>query len=156
MTLTTIKEYCTLRGVSRQFVYEYIRKKKFTLLELPVFIEWEGTKKEIGKQKFLKVPPEYAVEKKRYWSGDMSDNEYNLSLVADATEDKELQTHILKLFSLKSESAASAYKKDLFENLFPLNHIKRAALDAAFDKCTQLMMAELAELEQQVSNLEKK
>ena len=31
MYITTVSEYCKKRGVSRQFVYEYIRKGKFEL-----------------------------------------------------------------------------------------------------------------------------
>lgn len=52
--LLTVTEYCQKRKVSKQFVYEYIRKGKLFLLELPIFVEYEGKKHEVGTKKFVK------------------------------------------------------------------------------------------------------
>lgn len=156
MTLTTVKDYCTHRGVSRQFVYEYIKKGKFEMLELPVFVELEGIKIGVGKQKFLKVPPQYLAEKKPYWSGDVSDSDYAHAMSKDATDDWELQKHLAHYLNLQTDIESEQYKNYLFETLFPIKHPKNALLTAAFNRCIQLMMAEMADLEQNVRRLEKR
>ena len=153
MGLTTVKEYCTERGVSRQFVYEYINKGKFEVLNLPVFIEYDGVRQSIGTKKFLKVPPQYAAEKKAYWSGDVSDNDYAEAMAIDATDDKELQCCISHFLSIDNAADSDAFKKDLLHNKYPETHLKRAALDAAFAKCVALMQAEMADLAENVSRL---
>ena len=61
--ITTIPEYCKQRGVTRQFVYEYIKKGKFNHFEMPVFVEKNGDKIHIGVQKVLEVPEEFAPKK---------------------------------------------------------------------------------------------
>ena len=60
--LTTISDYCQQRGVTKQFVYEYVRKKKFELIDLPVFAEVNGEKIVGGTQKFLRVPEAFEPE----------------------------------------------------------------------------------------------
>lgn len=52
--LQTVTEYCKEKNVSKQFVYEYIRKGKFELIELPLFVELNGEKIQVGSKKFLK------------------------------------------------------------------------------------------------------
>ena len=52
--LQTVTEYCKDKNVSKQFVYEYIKKGKFELIELPLFVEFEGERIEVGTKKFLK------------------------------------------------------------------------------------------------------
>ena len=63
MHITTVSKYCKKRQVSRQFVYEYIRKGKFELEGLPIFVEINGQKINIGNQKLLKVPNIFAPKK---------------------------------------------------------------------------------------------
>jgi hypothetical protein len=154
MTLTTVKDYCMERGVSRQFVYEYIRKGKFEKIELPVFVEFEGIKRAVGKQQFLKVPPQYFAEKKPYWSGNITDDTYALAMAADATNDTELQKVIAHYLSLTDEKESAQFKALLFDKYYPITHAKRSELDAAFAKCVQLMLAEMANIEQNVYALE--
>lgn len=55
MELLTIGEYSKKRKVSRQFIYEYIRKGKFEVVELPLFVEYNGIKINKGTKKFLLV-----------------------------------------------------------------------------------------------------
>jgi hypothetical protein len=54
--ITIISDYCQQRGVTKQFVYNYVRKEKFQLVELPVFTEVSGERINGGTQKFLQVP----------------------------------------------------------------------------------------------------
>jgi hypothetical protein len=154
MTLTTVKDYCIDRGVSRQFVYEYIRKGKFEKIELPIFVEFEGHKVAVGKQKFLKVPPQYAAEKKPYWSGNVSDDAYATAMAADASDDVVIQKSIAQYLSITDEVIAAQFKQTLFNQQYPIGHAKRPELEAAFAKCVQLMLAEMADLEQNVHALE--
>lgn len=58
--ITTIPDYCKKRHVTRQFVYEYIKKGKFKHFAMPTFVEINGDKIEIGMQKILEVPDEFA------------------------------------------------------------------------------------------------
>jgi hypothetical protein len=51
--ITTIPTYCKERGVTRQFVYAYIKSGKFKHFEMPVFIELNGDKITLGMQKVL-------------------------------------------------------------------------------------------------------
>jgi hypothetical protein len=52
-TVITVKDYCDARKVSRQYVYQEIKKGKFKTIELPVFTEYQGKRIEVGHQKFL-------------------------------------------------------------------------------------------------------
>jgi hypothetical protein len=58
--ITTISDYCKKRNVTRQFVYEYIKKGKFKQFEMPTFVEINGDKIQIGMQKILEVPDQFA------------------------------------------------------------------------------------------------
>ncbi len=154
MTLTTVKDYCLERGVSRQFVHEYVRKGKFTIIELPYFVELNGKKHNIGKQKFLEIPDNFSVEQKPYWSGDISDNDYAEQLASDATEDFELRKFLTQL--LKIEDEDTRFKSHLMNNIFPIGNPKRNELEIAFQNCTNLMKAELMDIAEQVNRLKTK
>ena len=153
MGLTTVKEYCAERGVSRQFVYEYINKGKFEVLNLPVFVEYDGVRQALGTKKFLKVPSQYAAEKKVYWTADVSDDAYAEAMAADATDDKELQDCISYFLKIEEIIEAETFKTELLTHKYPETHAKRIALDAAFAKCVALMQAEMADLAENVSRL---
>ena len=52
-SVVTVKDYCDARKVSRQYVYQEIKKGKFKTIELPIFTEYQGKKIQVGHQKFL-------------------------------------------------------------------------------------------------------
>lgn len=52
-TVISVKDYCEKRKVSRQYVYQEIKKGKFKTIDLPVFVEYLGKKIKVGEQKFL-------------------------------------------------------------------------------------------------------
>ena len=52
-TVVSIKDYCDARKISRQYVYQEIKKGKFKTIELPIYVEYMGKKIEVGNQKFL-------------------------------------------------------------------------------------------------------
>ncbi len=155
MTLTTVKDYCAQQNVSRQFVNDYVKKGKFQFLELSTFVELDGEKIEIGKQKFLKIPSQYAIQKKVFWSGDVSDDDYAEQMAHEATEDLEIRQELEHLLKIQDEMQSAAYKTHLLNAVYPIGHPKRTSLDAAFQNCVNLMMAECADIELQVSQLEK-
>lgn len=49
--IKSLKDYAAEKGYSRQYVYA-IRNKLLTV-ELPIFVEYEGVRYEIGKQIFV-------------------------------------------------------------------------------------------------------
>jgi hypothetical protein len=149
--LVTIKDYCSQRTVSRQFVYEYIRKGKFEVVELPLFVRFEGKEIEVGKQKFLKDPT--TVQRKSYWSGAVSDNDYAKGMAFDATSDEEIRIVLTQYLSLE-KLERPAFKEKLYKK-YPLGSAKRKELDAAFERCVELMRLEMADIESQLEQLEK-
>jgi hypothetical protein len=120
---------------------------------LPIFVEFEGIRRTVGKQQFLKVPPQYFAEKKPYWSGNVTDDAYALAMAADATDDLDIQKAIAHYLSLTDDMASIAFKTRLFKQYYPITHPKRLELEAAFAKCVELMLAEMADLEQNVHAL---
>jgi hypothetical protein len=144
--LVTIKDYCSQRTVSRQFVYEYIRKGKFEVVELPLFVRFEGKEIEVGKQKFLKDPT--TIQRKSYWSGAVSDNDYAKGMAFDATSDEEIRIDLTQFLSLE-KSKKSEFKEILY-NKYPIGSTKRSELDAAFERCIELMHLEMADIESQL------
>ena len=95
MQLITVKDYCAQKDVSRQFVYEYIKKGKFEVVELPIFVRFQGHELEVGKQKFLKDPMTNQ-EKKAYWSGDVSDENYSISMAQDVTDNEVVRENVVE------------------------------------------------------------
>ena len=106
-------------------------------------------------QSKFKMENKQEGEKKTYWSGDASDDAYSKEIAADATDDLEIRHRLTHFLSLQNVESSDKYKQHLLEVEFPISHSKRPALDAAFKKCFELMSAELADLEQNVSRLEK-
>jgi hypothetical protein len=153
MQLVTIKDYCAQKDVSRQFVYEYIRKGKFEVLELPIFVNFEGHVLEVGTQKFLKDPMTNQ-EKKAYWSTDTTDEEYDQGMANDSTENEAVRVIIKKMLSLKKEASAD-YKKSVFD-MYPLGTPMRLEIDKALDKCADIMWLEMGDLDHKVTAFVKK
>jgi hypothetical protein len=54
--LISIADYCQQRGVTRQFVYQYIKKGTFKRVDLPLFVEMGGEKKQVGTHTCIEVP----------------------------------------------------------------------------------------------------
>jgi hypothetical protein len=145
MTLTTVKDYCTQRGVSRQFVYEYIRKGKFELLTLPVFTEFNGERVSVGKQKFINVPPQYFPLE--------DDATYAETMAESATSDSELQLEIQAMFMIADEKEALKFRHKL-EKKYAAPHPKAKAFASAQKKMHQAMLDEMADIENNLAQLE--
>ena len=145
MTLTTVKDYCTQRGVSRQFVYEYIKKGKFELLTLPIFTEFNGKRVSVGNQKFIKVPPQYLPLE--------DDETYAKNVAKQATSDAALQADIQQLFMIYDEMAAGQFRHEL-EQKYAVPHPKAHLFAAAQKKIYQHMMDEMTDIRTNLTQLE--
>jgi hypothetical protein len=111
MMITTIPDYCKKRNVTRQFVYEYIRKGKFKHFDMPTFVEINGNKIQIGMQKVLEVPDEFAPKASDLTPimdetiGDLDDF---LNRMTDMPELKELYRQAFALSPDTDKKAAKA------------------------------------------------
>lgn len=145
MTLTTVKDYCTQRGVSRQFVYEYIKKGKFELLTLPIFTEFNGERVSVGNQKFIKVPPQYLPLE--------DDATYAKNVAKQVTSDAVLQVDIERLFMIADETIADQFRLEL-EQKYAEPHPKAPLFAAAQKKIYQHMMDEMTDIRTNLTQLE--
>ena len=57
--ITTIAKFCAERNVSRQFVYDYIKKGKFKLYETQTYAKIDDEFVALGTTKVLEVPIHY-------------------------------------------------------------------------------------------------
>lgn len=144
MTLTTVKDYCVQRGVSRQFVYEYIRNGKFEVLTLPIFAEFNGERVSVGNQKFIKVPPQYLPIE--------DDATYAKSVAERATSDTELRVKIQQLFNIFDETEANNFRSEL-EKKYAKPHPKAKLFAAAQEKIHQIMLNEMEALSTNLAQL---
>lgn len=104
--ITTIPIYCKERGVTRQFVYAYIKSGKFKHFEMPVFIELNGDKITLGMQKVLEVPDEFAP-KKSDLTPFTADTLGNLDeLLNRLTDEPELKSLYLQLLTSGDKQSA--------------------------------------------------
>jgi hypothetical protein len=120
--LTTIKEYCTVRGVSRQFVYKYIKLGKFQLMTLPIYTELDGLKINIGTENFLKVPDGFEP-------ADLELAHAQL-LAFRATKDKDVRKDLEKLLLIEDDSEAEQYRDSLNEKYDQANPKMQLFLNA--------------------------
>lgn len=143
--LTTIKEYCTVRGVSRQFVYKYIKLGKFQLVNLPIYTELDGLRINIGSENFLKVPDGFEP-------ADLEVAHAQL-LAFRATKDKDLRKDIEKLLLIADDTEAEQFREQLYKNYDRLENPKRQAFLNAFQQIQKHFENDVNELQQSVKNL---
>jgi predicted DNA-binding transcriptional regulator YafY len=143
--LTTIKEYCTIRGVSRQFVYKYIKLGKFQLMTLPIYTELNGQRINIGTENFLKVPDGFEPE-------DLEIAHVQL-LAFRATKDKELRQELEKLFLIEDDLEAEHYRDSLYKKYDHLENPKKQSFLDALQQIEKQIEADATELQQSVKDL---
>ena len=143
--LTTIKEYCTIRGVSRQFVYKYIKLGKFQLIALPIYTELEGQRINIGTENFLKVPDGFEPP-------DLEIAHAQL-LAFRATKDKELRQELEKLLLMEDDTEAEKYRVRLYAQYDRLENPKRQVFLDALKQIEKQFETDVRELQQSVKDL---
>jgi hypothetical protein len=142
--ITTIPTYCKERGVTRQFVYEYIKRGKFKHFEMPVFIELNGDKIELGMQKVLEVPDEFAPKKtdlSPITEGSVGDLE---NLIRRLTDEPEVQNFYRNYLTLPPEVDKKAVKTAMYAKIE--QHPKREKLRAAIDEANIRLMQHLVQM----------
>lgn len=115
--ITTIPDYCKQRGVTRQFVYEYIKRGKFKHFEMPTFVEMNGEKIHIGVQKILEVPDEFAP-KKSDLKPIIQDNIGELEdLIQRLTDEPEIQNFYRYYLTLPVNADKKAAKATMYATI---------------------------------------
>jgi hypothetical protein len=142
--LITIADYCAQRNVSKQFVYEYIKKGKLTVLELPTFIEFKGEKVQLGMQKMLDVPEPLipkASDKKTTPPMDF-DNPLSLTqFIEEMTDEPFLKDVYYQVLSCTDVQERKVLKKKMYETIdaSPNKEALRASIDEVNIKLMQYM-----------------
>jgi hypothetical protein len=140
--LITIADYCAQRNVSKQFVYEYIKKGKLTVLELPTFIEFKGEKVQLGMQKMLEVPELLAPKTKDKKPLPPLDGKADMGqFIEDITDVPFLQDFYRQLLTSKDAVEKKALKKKMYAAIdaSPDSVFLRASIDEANLKLMQHM-----------------
>jgi hypothetical protein len=148
--ITTIADYCQLRGVTKQFVYEYVRKEKFQLIELPVFAEIDGKKIEGGKQKFLKVPEAFEPDL------DFPSFDSAAAFVDYLTDYPELAERNKAFLTIKDPVEKAAFKKAMYEDIATRPEAERIAFFNAQEKLQEAMMSHMKLMEKKLKQILKK
>jgi hypothetical protein len=143
--ITTIPEYCKQRNVTRQFVYEYIKKGKFKHYEMPVFVESNGDKIMLGNQKVLEVPDEFAPKK----SDALTITEESLgnpeSLINSVTDDPTLRNLYRDLIG-KMPDVDKLTAKNIF-NAAIEQHPEKDCLKVEIDEANIRLMQHMVKME---------
>jgi hypothetical protein len=141
--LITIPDYCQQRNVSKQFVYEYIRKGKFTVLELPTFVELHGERVTLGMQKMLDVPEILIPKVKDTRPLPPLDSELNVAVfVEDITDNPYLSEFYNRYLSTKDKELRKTMKAQFYTDIDSLpNGVQlRQEIDEANLRLMQHMM----------------
>ena len=125
--LFTISGYQKQKGVSLQFITEYTQKGVFKKIDLPVFVEYQGEKIQVGKKRMLQVPPQYLPD-------DAEEIQEATALAAQITDDAEIQEAFKKML-LQSDDEERLRKR--YDRIFHKTHPKyetyKKALNAFID-----------------------
>ena len=148
--VTTITDYCQQRGVTKQFVYEYVRKQKFELIELPVFAEINGQKISGGMQKFLKVPEAFEPEL------DFPTFDSAAAFVDYLTDYPELAERNKAYFKLTDLAEKAAFKAAMYAELATRPEAERIAFMDAQTRLTEATYKHLAEMQKRLKKVLKK
>lgn len=127
----TIKQYCDARGVTKQYVGEYIKKGRIPSLDLPLFAEYEGMRIEVGTQKFVVVAPAPSAE--------MPPRERAAWMAAQATQHPGIQADIKRVLLARSggkqlreqTDARYAASPDHDEYQRAMAHVRKLLFDEA-------------------------
>ena len=134
--LFAISDYQKQKGVSLQFITEYTKKGIFKKIDLPLFVEFEGKKINVGKKRMLDVPPQYLPDESE------EVHEANL-LVSNISNDSDIREAFKKML-LQNDDEERLRKR--YDRIFNRNHPKHQAYKAALHRFLDIM-------EQQAKNL---
>jgi hypothetical protein len=140
--LITIADYCAQRNISKQFIYEYIKKGKLTVLELPTFIEFKGEKVQLGMQKMLEVSELLAPKANDKKPLPPLDSKADMGqFIKDITDVPFLQDFYRQLLTSEDAVEKKALKRKMYEMIdaSPDKDFLRISIDEANIKLMQYM-----------------
>ena len=142
--ITTVNDYCQQRGVTKQFVYDYVRKNKFEIIELPVFAEVNGTKIEGGTRKFLRVPEAF--------DPDLDFQTFNsqAAFVDYLTDYPELANQHKAYFGIKDPTERATFKANMYADLATRPAHEQAAFHEAQSRLNDALMAHMKGMEKRL------
>lgn len=150
--LITIADYCAQRNVSKQFVYEYIRKGKLTVLDLPTFIEFKGEKVHLGMQKMLDVPEVLAPKAKDAKPLPPLDSELNMTIFIEGITDSPFLRDFYAQYLTATDANEKKSLKQKFHSMLK-NAENGAALSAEFDEANLKIMQHMRKQGEQIKQI---
>jgi hypothetical protein len=127
--LFAISDYQKQKGVSLQFITEYTKKGIFKKIDLPLFVEFEGEKINVGKKRMLQVPPQYLP--------DDSEEVQEAELLAnEVSNDPDIREAFKKML-LQNDDEERLRKR--YDRIFNRNHPKHQAYKAALHRFLDIM-----------------
>ena len=148
--ITTIAAYCQQRGVTKQFVYEYVRKQKFEMIELPVFAEINGTKISGGTQKFLRVPEAFEPDL------DFPVFDSQAAFVDYLTDYPELAKRNKMYYALKNGEEKAAFKTAMYADLATRPEAEQKAFYNAQSRLNEAMINHMKNMEKRLKKTMKR
>jgi hypothetical protein len=148
--VTTINDYCQQRGVTKQFVYEYVRKQKFQLIELPVFTEINGQRISGGMQKFLSVPEAFEPDL------DFPAFDSSAAFVDYLTDYPELAERNKAYFKLTNAAEKAAFKEAMYAELTTRPEAERAAFMEAQERMNDVILNHMNEMQKHLKKVLKR
>lgn len=147
--LMTIADYCEKRNVSKQFVYEYIRKGKLKTLELPTFVELNGERVTLGMQKMLEVPESLVPKVKDKKNLPSLESAMNVSdFISEITDDAFLQKFYIQYLTIEEKEAKKALKAQFYAEIDA--HSNAVQLREAIDEVNLKLLQFMRKLGNQV------
>jgi hypothetical protein len=151
--ITTIADYAKNRGVTRQFIYEYVQKGKFRHFELPIFIELDGKRIEVGSKKFLEVPDDFAPKKtdvKPIQIDGVYDSGLD-NLVIRLSDDPYIQDMYREYLTLPASLDRKSVKTQMYEKID--NHPERERLYKAIDEANIRLMQYMVQMRHHIKDV---
>ena len=147
--LTTIENYCQQRGLSPQFVLEYIRKGKIEVIELPVFVEYEGRRIKVETRKFIKeleftLPGKYLEEE-----------HYARYVASQVSNMPQVQADIEKILLAQDDGQTDRLRSTLADYYAQRPVAERREFETAQAKMRRFLIEEAKELFHNMQQLDK-
>ncbi len=146
MRLATVHDYCQQNGISAKIAEDNIRKGKIEVLELPVFAEYQGTRFEIGTERFVKSP-EFVLP-----DATMDDTTYARHMASQVTDSPKIRQDIEKLL-LADEETQSRLKASLANEYAKKSSAERQEWEASNARLRKLMLQEAMDLHRNLEAL---
>lgn len=141
--LFTISDYQKQKGVSLQFITEYTKKGVFKKIDLPLFVEYQGEKIQVGKKTMLQVPPQYMPD-------DSAEMQETQALVNRISDDTDIQEAFKKML-LQNDKEERLRKR--YDRLYNKNHPKHKAYKNALNAYFDIVEQQAKDLLQEANNL---